>query len=421
MSSVPIDAPHGRPTERKAAMLFVLITVVIDMIAIGLIVPVLPHIVGLFTNSNQDLTFWFGVVTFTFGLANFIGSPVLGALSDRFGRRPVLLLGIGGLGLSFFVTAMATALWMVVAVRIVSGALQANAAVANAYVADITPPEQRARRFGLLGAMFGIGFILGPVIGGLLGAIDVRYPFFAAGALALLNWLYGWFVLPESLPLDKRRPFEWQRAQPLGALRDLAALTGVGPLIIVIALVALAQFILHTSWVLYTHFKFGWGPAEVGWSLFAVGAMTFLVQGFLLKHLLKKFSPRRIAGFGLFAGALTYLGYGLAPEGWVVLVVIVAGTLLGGGAQAAIQSIVSNAADPRQQGQTMGAVASVNSMMAVVAPVIGASLLHLVSHRPPGDWLIGLPFYVCAALQLLAALIALRFFRRPPALAAATV
>lgn len=393
-------------------MLFISITVLLDMMAIGLIVPVLPHIVGTFTTSNESQTFWFGVVAFTFGLANFFGSPVLGALSDRYGRRPVLLMGIAGLGVSFIVTALANALWMLIAVRVFSGAMQANAAVANAYVADITPPEERAARFGVLGAMFGIGFILGPVLGGLLGAVDVHWPFYAAGALALLNWLYGYFVLPESLGHEKRRAFEWQRVHPFAALKGLAQLQGVGPLVWVIGLAALAQFVLHTSWVLYTHFKFGWGPAEVGWSLFAVGAMMALVQGVLLKHLLARFAPRKLAAFGLVVGSFTYLGYGLAPAGWVVFVVIVVGTLLGGGAQAAIQSLVSNAADPRHQGQTLGAVASLNSLMAVVAPVLGTALLGVVSHRPAGDLLIGLPFYFCAALQALAALLAVRFFRR---------
>ena len=393
-------------------MLFIAITVLLDMIAIGLIIPVLPHIVGRFTASNEAQTFWFGVVTFTFGVANFVGSPVLGALSDRFGRRPVLLLGIAGLGLGFIVTGLATALWMIVVVRLFSGAMQANIAVANAYVADISAPEERARRFGLLGAMFGVGFILGPVVGGLLGGIDVRWPFFAAGALALTNWLYGFFVLPESLARAQRRAFDWKRAHPLAALQGLAALRDVGPLVLVIALASLAQFVLHTSWVLYTHFKFGWGPTEVGWSLFCVGAMMALVQGFLLKHLLKRWSPRTLAGFGLVAGSLTYFGYGIVPEGWMIYVVIVFGTLAGGGAQSAIQSIVSNAADTRHQGQTMGAVASMNSLMAVVAPVLATALLGFVSHRPAGDWLIGLPFYFCAALQAGAALIAIRFFRR---------
>ncbi len=397
---------------RQAAMPFILVTVLLDMVAIGLIVPVLPLIVGRFTASPTEQTFWFGAVTFTFGVANFFASPILGALSDRYGRRPVLLLGFCGLATSFIVTGLATALWMLIAVRLFSGAMQANAAVANAYVADITAPADRARRFGLLGAMFGLGFILGPAMGGLLGAIDIHLPFFAAGTLAIANWLYGFFVLPESLPPERRRAFEWRRANPFAALRRLGALKGVGPLIAVIALANLAQFTLHSSWVLHNAFKFGWGPAENGWSLFVVGVMSALVQGVLLRHLLKRFSPQRLATVGLIASALTYLGFGLATQGWMIFVVIVVGTLLGGGAQAAIQSLVSNAADAHSQGQTAGSVASLTSLMAVLAPTIAAPLLGIVSHLPRGDMRIGLPFFFCALLQAAGAIIAFLHFRR---------
>jgi DHA1 family tetracycline resistance protein-like MFS transporter len=412
-AAAPVSAPssiegHGR---RKAAMSFILVTVLIDMIAIGVMVPVLPHIVGTFTRSNDEQALAFLAVTMAFGIANFVGAPVLGALSDRYGRRPVLLIGFMGLALSFFVTALATALWMLLAVRLVSGAMQSNISIANAYVADISAPEDRARRFGLLGAMFGIGFILGPVIGGLLGDIDVRYPFFLAGTMALLNGVYGVFVLPESLPPERRRPFEWRRANPVSALRGLAALKGVGPLVLVIALASLAQFMLHMTWVLYTKFKFGWGPGQVGWSLFAVGVVSAISQGVLLKPLLKRFSPQRLAAVGLLVGGLTYLGFGLATEGWMMYGVIALG-LLGGASSAALQSIISNAADARTQGQTMGSVSSLNSLMAVLAPLIGLELLRWVAHRPAGDWLIGLPYYVCAALQLVALAIAIQFFRR---------
>ena len=392
-------------------MRFILIAVLIDMVSIGLIIPVLPPLVGTFTGSQAHQAYWFGAVAFAFGIANFFASPILGALSDRYGRRPVLLIGFCGLALNFFATALATALWMLIAVRLVGGAMQANAAVAHAYVADITPPEQRARRFGMLGAMFGLGFILGPVAGGLLGAIDLHLPFYAAGTLALLNWLYGYFVLPESLPKEQRRAIDWKRANPVSALRGLAELKGVGSLVAVLALSGLAQFTLHTTWVLYTSFKFGWGPLENGWSLFAVGAMSALVQGVLLGRLLRHFSAQRLAVLGLMSSSLCYLLWGAATEGWMMYAVIVA-NVLGFAASSSLQSIVSNAADASTQGQTLGAVSSLNSLMAVAAPVIGAALLGLVSDLPQGDWRIGAPYYFCAALQALAMLLALRHFRR---------
>jgi DHA1 family tetracycline resistance protein-like MFS transporter len=396
-------------------MPFILITVLIDMVTIGLIIPVLPPLVGTFTANQADQAFWFGAVMFAFGIANFFASPILGALSDRYGRRPILLLGFSGLALSFFVTALATALWMLVLVRLFSGAVMANQAVANAYVADITAPAERARRFGLLGAMFGLGFILGPVLGGLLGNISLQLPFFVAGSLALLNLAYGTFVLPESLPKARRTAFEWRKANPVAALKGLAGLKGIGSLVIVLALSGLAQFVLHSTWVLYTTFKFGWGPLQNGWSLFAVGIMSALVQGFLLKHLLRKFSAQRLAVMGLVSSSLCYLAWGLAPVGWMMFVVI-GFNVLGFAVQAAMQSIVSNAADETTQGRTMGAVSSLNSLMAVVAPVLGAALLGFVSHLPKGDWRIGVPYYFCAALQAIAMLLALRHFARARAL-----
>ena len=399
------EAPASR-----ASMPFILIAVLIDMISIGLMVPVLPHIVGVFTRSNDEQTLAFMAVTLAFGVANFFGSPILGALSDRFGRRPVLLIGFAGMALSFFVTALATSLWVLVAVRLFSGAMQSNISVANAYVADISAADDRARRFGQLGAMFGVGFMLGPVLGGVLGDIDVRLPFVVAGALAVLNWCYGFFVLPESLALDKRRPFEWRRANPVAALRGLAALKGVGPLVAVIALSGLAQFMLHMVWVLYTKFKFGWGPGQVGWSLLVVGAVSVLGQGVLLKPLLKRYTPQRVAVMGMASATLAYFAYGLVSEGWMIFVVI-GFNVLGGVASAALSSIVSNAASATTQGQTMGAVSSLNSLMAVIAPLIGLELLRWVSHLPAGHVLIGLPFFTCAAVQLIAMLLAYRFFR----------
>jgi len=406
---VNIPTPSGR--DRKAAMPFIMLTVLIDMISIGLMIPVLPALVGSFTGSQADQAYWYGVVTFAFGIANFFASPVLGAMSDTYGRRPILLLGFCGLALNFFATALATALWMLAAVRLVGGAMQANQAVANAYVADISAPEERAKRFGMLGAMFGVGFIVGPVMGGLLGAINLQLPFFVAGTLALLNLCYGYFVLPESLPAETRRPFHWRTAfNPIRSLRALAELHGVGRLVAVVACSALAQFVMYTGWVLYTSFKFGWGPKENGWSLAAVGIMSALVQGFLLGKLLKRYSPQRLAVVGLVSSTLAYALWGAASEGWMMFAVIFL-NVAGYTVTASIQSIISSAAESHNQGQTLGAVSSLNSLMAVVAPLISAPLLALVSHFPQGDWRIGAPLYFCAVLQGAALVLAFLHFR----------
>jgi DHA1 family tetracycline resistance protein-like MFS transporter len=400
--------PEQKSKGRSAGIGFIMITVLIDMISIGLIIPVLPALVGNFTSSPAEQAWWYGAVAFSFGFANFIASPILGALSDRYGRRPVLLLGFCGLALNFFATALATSLWMLVGVRLIGGAMQANAAVANAYVADITPPELRARRFGMLGAMFGLGFILGPVMGGILGSINLHLPFFAAGTLAIINWLYGFFVLPESLSPERRKQIEWRSANPVSALRKLNQLKGVGPLVAVIGLASLAQFTLHASWVLHNSFRFGWGPGENGWSLFAVGVMSVLVQGFLLKHFLRWFGARKLAAIGLASGAAAYFMWGMATQGWMMYAVI-ACNVFAFGANAAVQSLISNSADAHNQGQTMGAVSSLNSLMAVLAPVLSAPLLAGVSHLPPQDWRVGAPLFFCALLQGMAAMLAARF------------
>ena len=397
--------------SREAAMPFIMIAVLIDMAAIGVIVPVLPTLVASFSTDQADQAFWYGVVAAAFGLANFVASPILGALSDRFGRRPVMLLGFMGLGVSFFGTAMTTSLIGLIIARTLGGAMQANVAIANAYVADISAPEERAKRFGFLGAMMGVGFIVGPVVGGLLGAVNLHLPFYLAGSLTLMNLLYGYFVLPESLPLDKRKAFSWRSANPATSLRKLGQLKGVGPLVGVVAFSGLAQFVLYTVWVLHNSFKFGWGPRENGWSLAAVGIVAVLVQGVLLGRLLKRFSPQKLAMWGLVSSVMAYTLWGAATEGWMMYAVI-AVNLLGGTVTASVQSMISSAADSKSQGQTMGAVSSLNGLMAVLAPLLGAPMLAMVSHYPQGDWRIGAPFYFCALLQVASLLLAVLHLRR---------
>lgn len=419
---VEVPKPTGRD-KRQAAMPFILVAVLIDMVSIGIIVPVIPALVGSLTGSQADHAFWLGVVSFAFGIANFFGAPILGALSDRYGRRPVLLLGFCGLAFTFFATALSTTLWMLIVVRLLGGGLQANAAVANAYVADITAPVDRAKRFGMLGAMFGIGFILGPAMGGVLGAINLHLPFFVAGAFALVNLLYGCFVLPESLPVDRRRAFAWSSANPITSLKALANLKGVGRLVGVIACTGLAQGVLYNCWVLYATFKFGWDSSANGWSLAAIGVVSVFVQGYLLGKLLKKFPPHRLAVFGLISSMLAYALWGAAVAGWMMYAVIFA-NVLGFTVNSSIQSIVSSAADDRSQGRTLGAVSALNSLTAVMGPLITTPLLVMVSDLPQGHWAIGAPLYCGALLQAMALFFAWTHFRRmaaqPPRVAVVT-
>jgi DHA1 family tetracycline resistance protein-like MFS transporter len=392
-------------------MPFIMLASLIDMISIGLIIPVLPFLVKSFTGSQTELAHWYVLLAFTFGIANFFGSPILGSLSDSFGRRPVLLIGFCGLMFSFFATAFAPTLQVLVLIRLIAGAMQANLSVANAYVADITPPEERAKRFGMLGAMFGVGFVLGPTIGGLLGTINLRLPFIVAGSMAVINLMYGYFVLPESLTPEKRRPFQWRNANPLRSLYGLTQLKGAESLVAVIACAGLAQFLLYTCWVLYTTFKFGWGTRENGLSLAAVGIVAAVMQGLLLGRILKRISVRRLAVLGLISSTIAYALWGAATQGWMMIAIILL-NVLGATVGATIQSIISSAADAHNQGRTLGAVGGLNSLMAVLAPVIAAAPLNFVSHLPRGDWRMGAPFYLCAALQAAALMLTVAHFRR---------
>ena len=274
-----------RPT---ATIFFILMAVLIDIIAVGVIMPVLPALVGSFSDSKADNAFWYGVVACSFGAANFIGAPILGALSDRFGRRPILLTSFAAMAGCLLLTGLARSLTALVVLRFMSGFSQSNVALAQAAVADVTEAAQRGQRFGLIGSMVGLGYILGPVLGGLLGGIDLHLPFFVAGGLAAVNAAFGLFVMPETLPAEHRRPLAWQRLTPFSSIHDLASLRGVGPLAVVLTLAYLAQFILPATWALMMQFKFGWGPRETGWSLFAYGLMLVIAQGVLIRFVLRR-------------------------------------------------------------------------------------------------------------------------------------
>jgi len=323
----------------------------------------------------------------------------------------VLLISIFGLGLNFFITALCPWLWLLLVSRLIGGASGASFTVAGAYIADITTAENRSRSFGLLGAVFGLGFICGPMIGGLLAANDLRLPYFAAAVLALLNWLYGFFILPESLPADRRTSVDLKKANPFSAILALAQVRGIGSLVLVYIFTVFAQLVLQTTWVLYTSFRLGWGPRENGISLFVFGTVSAVAQAGLLGILLKKLGDTRTALLGLTSSFVAYIFYGLAYQGWMMYVIILA-NMLGFVINPALQGIVSKSVDPRHQGITLGSLNSVSSIMGVIAPLVGTPLLALVSGLPPTDWRVGVTFFMAAIAQGIALLQAYFHFRR---------
>ena len=402
--------------KRTPAIAFILMTALLDIVGIGIVIPVLPVLVGQFTADPQAQAHWYGALIVTFGLAQFLCAPLLGALSDHIGRRPVLLLGISGLGCTYLVTGLTDSLWLLVLVRVLGGGLSANLAVAQAYVADITPVERRTPALGMLGAMFGLGFVVGPMLGGMLGSSNLRLPFFAAAAMCAINFTYGLFVLPESLPPERRTKEFGGKLNPFAALAGLGRLQGVGTLVFGIAAATLAQLILQSVWVLYTSQRFHWGPRENGYSLFAVGMVSVIVQGGLIKRLLKLFGERRLIVSGLASGAIAYAAYGLVPDGWMLYIVI-ACNFLAFASNTALQGLISKAADPSLQGQTMATLTSLSSILGIAAPVIGTSMLAAASTPAPGPGSLtalpqGLPFFASSALEFVAFLVAFGYFRK---------
>lgn len=396
---------------KKRGFRFVLAVVFLDMLGIGIAVPVLPLLVGEFVSSPDEQAHWFGILAATFGLMQFLCMPLLGALSDKIGRKPVLIFSSAGMAVNFLLTAWAPTLALLFLGRLVGGACSASMSTASAYASDISTPENRAKTFGMIGAAFGLGFICGPMLGGLLGAINYHLPFYVAAGLCLSTAIFGYFFVTESLPANKRNVFTIKKANPFSSLTRLFARRDIGGLIVVFALSAFAQILLQTTWVLYAHFKFGWGPRENGISLFFVGVTAAVVQAVLLARLMKYFGEVRLSLIGLSSATLAFAAYGLATDGWMFYVIIVA-NMLAFAVGPAMQAIVSKATDPREQGALMGSLQSLSSLSIVIAPVVGTQLLAAVSHYPAGDWRIGAPFFLASILQALGLGLAWRFFRK---------
>jgi DHA1 family tetracycline resistance protein-like MFS transporter len=397
--------------KRKRGFHVVLAVVFLDMLGIGLAVPVLPLLVGDFLSSPDEQARWYGILAATFGLMQFLCMPLLGALSDKIGRRPVLIFSSAGMGLNFLVTAWAPSLMWLFLGRFIGGACSASMSTASAYASDISTPANRAKTFGMIGAAFGLGFICGPMLGGVLGSINYHLPFYVGAGLCFANAIFGFFFVKESLTKDKRSRFSFAKSNPFSSFRRLFARPDIGALIIVFALSAFAQVLQQTTWVLYTNFKFGWGPKENGIALFLVGLTAAVVQAGLLSTLIKRMGEVRLSLIGLLVASLIYFANGLATAGWMIYALIVL-NFLSYAAGPALQAIVSKATDPKEQGALMGSLQSLSSLSIVIAPVIATQLLAEVSHYPQGDWRMGVVFYLASGLQLIGVFLAWRFFAK---------
>jgi len=396
-------------------MIFILITLFLDILGIGIIIPILPELIKEFVGGDTTVAArYVGVISAVYALMQFFCAPILGALSDRFGRRPVILVSLFGLGIDYLIQGFAPSIWWLFVGRALAGVMGANFTTANAYVADVSDAKTRAQNFGLVGVAFGMGFIFGPALGGLLGSINIRLPFFVAAALALVNWLYGFFVLPESLPLESRSSFEWRKANAWSSIANLRLYPLVAGLAASYVFLFLAQRGLESSWVLFTGYRFGWDALTNGLTLGLVGVMAAFVQGYLIRIVIPRIGERRAIIIGLSISTCSFLAYGLANQGWMMLAIIVVGSL-GGIAGPALQGMVAGAVSPSDQGKVQGALTSLMSLTSIVAPLIfTAGLFSFFTSDAAPIELPGAPFLAGAVLMVIALVVMVRLFRRIP-------
>lgn len=388
---------------QTASVAFILATLGLDALGIGLVIPIVPALVRMLSGLGAgQAAGWVGALVATYAAAQFCAAPVLGGLSDRFGRRPVIVLSLAGTAANYILLALAPSVaWLFVG-RLLAGATASNMAAANAYIADVTPPEQRSARFGLVGAAFGAGFVFGPALGGALGAIDLRLPFAVAAALALANAAYGALVLPESLPVERRRRFSWKRANPAGSLHTLAADRPVARIAVAWCCAWFGLGALQSCFVLSMGMRFGWGPQQNGWALATVGICQALTQALLVRPVIRRIGERRaaFAGFALSGAAFAMLG--LATQGWQIYAAL-AVEALGAVATPAMRALLSARAGPTRQGEMQGGLSSVEGLTAIVAPLLSAGLFEWATQAGGAAWA-GAPFLLGTAAYAVAAL-----------------
>lgn len=390
----------------QPAMAFIFVTAVLDVMAMGLVIPVLPALIEEFAGSNAAAGLWNGVMVALWAGMQFIFSPIIGSLSDRYGRRPTILISAAGLAADWVLMALAPNLWWLAVGRIIGGITSSSFTAVFAYMADITAPEQRARAYGLIGAAFSAGFVAGPALGGVLGEFGPRVPFWAAAGMSALAFLYGLVVLPESLPKDRRMAFSWARANPFGALRLLRSHPELSGLSVVNFLLYFAHHVFSAVFVLYAAVRYGWGALEVGALLAMVGALDMVVQGVLVGPVVKRFGDRRTMVFGLAAGAVGITCMGLAPTG-LLFVLAMFPNALWGLAMPTLQALMTQRVSEREQGQLQGANNSVASIAGVASPLFFGWVYEMSAADFPG-----LSLLIAAAILLLAAAIGALVARR---------
>ena len=369
----------------RARLIIVLGLVYIDMLGIGIAFPILPRLVQQFEHGDvSHASYYVGALAAAFSLMQFLLAPAIGAASDRFGRRPVILLALGGSGFTYLMMAIAPNIAVLLVARLVAGAMGGSFTTAGAYLADITPPEKRAQSFGLIGVAFGVGFITGPAIGGTLGAIDLRLPFLAAAVLCFANMLVGLFVLPESLKPELRKAFSFARANPVGALREMGRYGSVRMFILVFVMAMFANRVAEITWVLYTAYRFHWSTLVTGLSLAMVGVMFIVGQGVMPRVLIPRIGERRAVLMGLSVSVLVSVLYGSIPQGWMIFLVMPLGAFGWTVAQPALQALMSRAVPPNEQGLLQGALASMMNLTSIFGPPIWSGLFgYFISKSAP--------------------------------------
>ena len=398
--------------KKKAAIGFIFITLLIDVIGWGLIIPVMPQLIaGMKHISVNEASRDGGLLLFVYAFMQFICAPILGNLSDQYGRRPVLLFSLFGFGVDYIFLGFAPSFGWLFLGRMISGITGASFTTASAYIADISNAETRTKNFGMIGAAFGLGFIIGPAIGGLLAGWGIRAPFYAAAVLTLLNWLYGYFVLPESLAKENRRKFEWKKANPLGSLQNLKQYPSVAGLILALTLVYLASHAVQSNWSYYTAYRFNWTPKTIGISLAVVGVLVAFVQAGLIRIITPKIGTRRCIYIGLLLYAIGMFLFAMASQSWMIFVFLIP-YCLGGIAGPALQSTISGNTPPNSQGELQGSLTSLMSLTSIIGPLLMTYLFaYFTSVKAPVIFP-GAPFILGGMLMLTSSIVAYKSLKQ---------